>query len=191
MSGSGDILVVDNDIVVESGALLPKLLRGIRVTTTDKEGFPFASTRTVRIEKNHIRVVGNGDVDASEVGLLLSNENDVPGFGATYVITGNTVELQNANAAFVLGSTFPAAILKNAQISNNRISGTARYGILTQDGAQNCMITSNDMAALRPSLAHVGLYGENTYSNTVTGATGVYEEAAGAHDNTVTGYTPK
>lgn len=191
MSGSGNILVADNDIVVETSGLPPKLLRGIRVTTTDKDGFPFPSTRTVRIVNNHIRVVGSGDPKAGEVGMLLSNDNGLPGFGATYVITGNQVEIQNGNAAFALGSSYPIAILKNAEISGNRISGTARYGVLSLDGAQNCKIADNDMSDLTPSIAHVGLYGANTYSNTVTGADGVYEQADGAHDNTVTGYTPK
>lgn len=191
MSGSGNILVADNDIVVQAGALPPKLLRGIRLTTTGKEDFPFASTRTVRIENNHIRVVGDGDDKASEVGLLVSNENGVPGFGATYIITGNTVELQNGNAAFVLGSTYPQAILKNAEISNNHISGTARYGVLSLDGAQNCKIADNDMTGFTPSVANVGLYGANTHHNEVKGAAGVYVEADGAHDNTVTGYTAK
>lgn len=191
MSGSGDILLADNDIVVEAGALPPHLLRGIRMTTTDGEGFPFVSTRTVRIEHNHIRVVGSGDAEASEVGMLLSNDNGLPGFGATYVITGNTVELENGNAAFLLGSSYPVATLKDAQISNNQISGTAQYGVLARDGAQHCTITDNDMSAFTPSVAHVGLYGENTHANTVTGAAGVYEQAQGAHDNTITGYTPK
>lgn len=191
MSGSGDILVADNDIVVEAGALPPHLLRGMRVTTTDKEGFPFVSTRTVRIEHNHIRVVGSGDAAASEVGLLLSNDNGLPGFGAHYVITGNTVELENGNTAFLLGSTYPVATLRGAELSHNQISGTARYGVLTYDGAQHCTIADNDMSALTPSVAHIGLYGEKTSANTVTGVAGVYEEAQGAHDNTVTGYTAK
>lgn len=189
MSGSGDILIADNDIVVETTALPPKLLRGIRVTTTDAQEFPFASTRTVRIENNHIRVIGNGDAEASEVGLLLSNENGVAGFGASYRVTGNEVEMQNGNAAFALGSRIPVATLNDSTISGNRISGTARYGVLTLDGAQNCMIADNDMSAFTPSEAHVGLYGENTHHNQVTGAAGVYAEADGAHDNTVSGYT--
>ena len=190
MSGSGDILVADNDIAVEAGSLPPKLLRGIRVTTTDATEFPFASTRTVRIENNHIRVVGSGDAETPEVGMLLSNDNGVPGFGATYVVTGNEVEMENGNAAFALGSSIPVATLKDAEISNNRISGTAEYGVLSLDGAQNCTIADNDMTAFTPSVANVGLYGENTHDNQVTGADGVYVEADGAHDNTVTGYTP-
>lgn len=191
MSGSGDILIADNDIVVETTALPLKLLRGIRVTTTDAKEFPFASTRTVRIENNHIRVIGNGDAEASEVGMLLSNENGVAGFGASYIVTGNEIEMQNGNAAFAFGSSIPVATLNDSEISGNRISGTARYGVLALDGAQNCTIANNDMSSLTPSVAHVGLYGTNTYSNTVTGAAGSYEQADGAHDNTVTGYTSK
>lgn len=49
-------------------------------------------------------------------------------------------------------------------------------------------ITDNDMSAFTPSVAHVGLYGEKTFDNMVTGV-GTYAQAEGAHDNTVTGYT--
>lgn len=190
MSGSGDILVTGNDIVVENHGLPPHLLRGIRLTTTDKEGFPFASTRTVRIENNQIRVVGSGDADVAEVGMLLSNENGVEGFGAKYVIAGNTIELQNGTAALMLGTVYPAATLKQAEIRDNHISGTALYGILSEEGAEGCTITDNDMSAFTPSVAHVGLYGEKTHDNQVTGI-GTYEQAAGAHDNTVIGFTAK
>ncbi|MCE7985210.1 MAG: hypothetical protein DYG89_28900 [Caldilinea sp. CFX5] len=190
MSGSGDILVTGNEIVVENNGLPPHLLRGIRLTTTDKEGFPFASTRTVRIENNHIRVVGAGDGEAPAVGMLLSNENGVEGFGAKYVITGNEIAMQNGDAALVLGTVYPPATLKQAAIRDNRISGTARYGILSEEGAEGCMITNNDMSALAPSVAHVGLYGEKSHDNQVTGA-GSYEQAGGAHDNVVTGFTAK
>ena len=107
----------------------------------------------------------------------------------TYVVTGNEVEMENGNAAFALGSSIPVAILKDAVISNNRISGMAEYGVLSLDGAQNCTIADNDMADFTPSVANVGLYGENTHDNQVTGAAGVYVEADRTHDNTVTGYT--
>ena len=81
--------------------------------------------------------------------MLLSNDNGVPGFGETYVVTGNEVEMENGNAAFALGSSIPVAILKDAVISNNRISGTAKYGVLSLDGAQNCPIAAMTWLTLR------------------------------------------
>ena len=84
-----------------------------------------------------------------------------------------------------------AATLKAAAISNNRISGTAEYGVLALEGAQECTIAGNDMSAFTPSVANVGLYGAGTHDNQVTGDAGVYVEADGADDNTVTGYTAK
>jgi hypothetical protein len=198
MGGTGSILISNNDITVETVTLSKHVRHGYRLDGWVADWAPTPFAREVRVENNRIRVVGEPEEYMYTSGMILGADNGVPGYAGKIMVTNNTIEVQNGDAALAitevqidplhLRTPYP---LKGAQISNNRISGTARYGVLSLDGAQNCMIADNDMSAFTPSEAHVGLYGINTHSNQVTGATGVYEEAEGAHDNTVTGYTPK
>jgi hypothetical protein len=189
MSGSGDILIADNDIVVETVTLMPNLQRGIRVTTSDAEEFPFASTRTVRIENNRIGVVGTPGEDYISEGILLSNDNGVEGFGATFVVTGNEVDVHDGYAAIVMGSGVPVATLRGAEINHNRITGTAQYGIVSTEGAQSCQVFDNDMTGFESRVASVGLYGPETRENVIKDITGTIDVGLGASHNEIVGET--
>ena len=185
MSGEGDILIADNDIVIETADLIPNLQRGIRVTTCDAEAFPFASTRTVRVENNRIAVMAPSGEDFVSEGMLLSNDNGVEGFGATYVVTGNEVDIQDGYAAIVMGSNIPVAILRGAEISDNRITGTANYGIVSTEGAQYNKILANDMTGFVPEIANIGLYGTETHQNFLRGDLGTVDQGEGAEHNEI------
>jgi hypothetical protein len=160
VSGSGDILVEDNDIVVGMSSFGPDLQRGIRITTCDPEEFPYASERTVVVENNRIQVIGSGSESATTQGMLLSNDNGLDGFAATYTVTGNEIDIQDGDAAIVLGSMNPVATLRNAQIVDNVIGGTSEYGIFSAEDAPGCVVDGNDMTALDARISEVELSGD-------------------------------
>lgn len=198
MGGTGSILISNNDITIETVTLSKHVRHGYRLDGWVVDWAPTPFAREVRIENNRIRVVGEPEEYMYTSGMILGADNGVPGYAGKIMITNNVIEVQNGDAALAitevqidplhLRAPYP---LNGAEISHNHISGTARYGVLSLDSAQHCTIADNDMSALTPSVAHIGLYGENTHFNMVSGAAGVYEEAEGAHDNTVTGYTAK
>lgn len=160
MSGSGDIVVEENDIVVGAALFGPDLQRGIRVTTCDPEEFPYASERTVSVENNRIQVIGSANDAATTQGLLLSNDNGLQGFASTYTIAGNEIDIQDGDAAIVLGSTDPVATLRDALIVDNVIGGTAEYGIFSAEEAPGCVVDGNDMTELEAGIAEVELSGD-------------------------------
>ena len=157
MSGDGDILVEDNDIVVGSASFGPDLQRGLRVTTCDPEGMPYASERTVSIANNHIQVVGSANDTATTQGMLLSNDNGLEGFAAMYMVSGNEIHMQDGDAAIVLGSIDPAATLRNAQIVDNVIGGTAEYGIFSAQEGMDCVVEGNDMTDFEAGVVEIEL----------------------------------
>lgn len=160
MTGDGDILVEDNDIVVGSASYGPDLQRGIRMTTCDPEGLPYASARLASIAHNHIKVVGSATETGTTQGVLLSNDNGLEGFAAMYAVSGNEIDMQNGDAAIVLGSMDPVATLRNAQIVDNVISGTAEYGIFSAQEGSDCVVEGNDMTGLEAGVAEVELSGD-------------------------------
>jgi hypothetical protein len=91
----------------------------------------------------------------------------------------------------ILGAHYGAPLsLSGAVVKANRIEGDTKYGIFSVHGAQNCVLSGNNMTALTPEVAHVGLYGPAVHDNVLRGSSGVVDEAEGAHDNLITGYTP-
>jgi hypothetical protein len=159
VSGSGDILVEGNEIVVGVASFGPDLQRGIRVTTCDPEGFPYASERTVHVADNRIEVLGSGGENATTHGMLLSNDNGLEGFSSAYSVTNNEISVENGQAAIVLGSVSPHANLRDAEIRGNALSGTADYGIFAMEAAQDCVVEDNDMTELEADVAEMELVG--------------------------------
>ncbi len=160
MSGSGDIVVEENDIVVGMASFGPDLQRGLRMTTCDPESMPYASERTVSIANNQIKVVGSATETATTQGMLLSNDNGLEGFAAKYTVTGNEIDIQDGDAAIVLGSVSPMAALRDADIQKNVIRGTADYGIYSAEAMHDCLIKENNMAELEAGVEGVELSGE-------------------------------
>lgn len=186
MSGSGDIVVEGNDIEIETTGLTLNLQRGLRLTTCFPEDFPFVNTRTMRVENNHIRVVGSGEPSVATDGMILSNDNGVEGFEAQMLVKNNVVEMQGGNAGIVMGTAIPPAILRNAELSGNQISGSADYGVVSTEGAQLCKVQDNDMADLSAEVADVGLYGTACERNLIRGVFGVVEiEGAGGGNEVI------
>jgi len=190
MGGTGSIVIADNDIRVEPVALSRHPTRGYRLDAWDLEsGIPFG--RVVRVERNRIQVVGEPQEGVYTAGMLMGTDNGVPGYDGTVVVKDNEIEMQGGDGGLVLGFSRPwLNILNGAEIRNNRIRGSARYGVLAPEGAQYCNIFGNNMATFAPSVAHIGLYGPDTHDNVVRGYSGVVIEADGAYNNRITGYTP-
>ena len=177
MGGTGSILISNNDITIETVALSKRVQHGYRLDGWLAEWAPTPFAREVRIENNHIRVVGEPQENMYTSGMILGADNGLPGYAGKIVVANNTIDMQNGDAGLAITAVQIDPLhlqtvqpLIGAQISNNRISGTATYGVLSLDGAQNCTIADNDMSAFTPSVAHVGLYGAGTHDNEVTGA---------------------
>jgi hypothetical protein len=152
-------------------------------------GIPFG--RVVHVERNSIQVVGEPQEGVYTAGMLMGTDNGVPGYDGTVVVNDNEIEMQGGDGGLVLGFSRPwLNILNGGEIRNNRIRGSARYGVLAPEGAQYCSIFGNNMATFVPSVAHIGLYGPDTHDNVVRGYSGVVIEADGAYNNRITGYTP-
>ena len=190
MAGSGSILITDNDIIVEPTNLTRHWMRGIRFDASYPGMVDTPYTRAVRITDNHIRVLAEPEVGFLSAGIMLGTDNGVNVYDGQTFVKGNEIEILGGDAALVFGyNRGPdwVSVLTGAEIRNNRIRGTARYGILSVDGAQYCKIFGNKLARFEPSVAHIGFYGPGTHDNTVRGYTGVVIEADGAYNNHFTG----
>lgn len=185
MAGSGNILVEGNDIEIETTGLALNLQRGLRLTTCFAEEFPFGNTRTVRVENNRIKVVASDAPSVATDGMILSNDNGLEGFEAQFVVTNNEIEMAGGNAGIVMGSEIPPAILRNAEISDNVLAGSADYGVVSTEGARLCQVLNNDMTGLTAEVADVGLYGEACEQNLIRGVAGKVDIGDGAGRNEV------
>ena len=77
-----------------------------------------------------------------------------------YTVTGNEIDIQDGDAAIVLGSVSPMAALRDADIQKNVIRGTADYGIYSAEAMHDCLIKENNMAELEAGVEEVELSGE-------------------------------
>jgi hypothetical protein len=194
MGGTGNIIISNNDISVEPVALSRHLLHGYRLDGWNRDWMEIPFARVVRIENNRIQVVGEPEPDLFTAGMIMGADHGVPGYDGTVVVKGNEIEIQNGDGALVFAVVVTDqphfGVLNGAEIRNNRIRGDANYGLLSVGGAHDCSIFGNNMATFVPSVAHIGFYGSGTHDNTVRGYSGVVDEADGAYDNYITGYTP-
>jgi hypothetical protein len=192
MGGTGDIIVTGNDIYVENVGLPKPNRRGYQLEGLAPFFAPTAFTRTVRVANNRIHVVGDPE-EGFTAGMLIGTDVGTPGYDGKVTVESNTIVMEDGSGAMILGlDRGPAWVsaLNGAEIRNNHIRGTARYGILSVVGAQYCDSWGNNLATFDPSMAHIGLYTPATHDNTVRGYSGVVDVADGAYNNHITGYTP-
>lgn len=194
MGGTGSILISGNDISIETGALTPHVRHGYRLDGWPADWAPVPFAREMHIENNHIRVVGEPEPTFYTAGMVMGGDNGLPGYAGKIVVANNKIEMDNGDAGMVFTEIQidplhegPPNALNGAEVRDNQISGTAQYGLLADEGAQNCKMVGNDMRGLTTHVATIGLYGPHTFGNTAAGE-GTYIEDDGAHDNTVTGY---
>lgn len=161
MSGVGDVTLMDNDITIQPGVLSRNGVRGIRVTPCHPGFVPTPFERTVHVMGNTIDVAG-GDEGAVAEGMMLASDSGAEAFAGTMLVSGNEISVDDGYAALVLGSTNPPSTLNQAEIVENLVTGSAEYGMVSTDGAQNCEIADNDMSGFVATVAETGPYGEQT-----------------------------
>ena len=168
-------------------------MRGIRFEASYPGMVDTPFTRVVRFTDNHIRVLAEPEEGFLSAGIMMGTDNGANVYDGQIFVKGNEIEILRGDAALVFGyNRGPdwVSVLNGAVIQNNHIRGTARYGMLSVDGAQYCNIFGNELDTFEPSIAHIGFYGLATNNNTVRGYSGVVIVADGAYNNHITGFTP-
>jgi hypothetical protein len=189
--GEGFIEVSDNDVTIETTTLSATNRHGFRCNAWDPNDGPIPFAMTLRLQRNKIRVIGEPEEGVFTAGVLIGTDDGAGDYAGSATIEHNEIEMQGGDAALILGAHYGVPFsLNGAVVKANRIRGSARYGILSVHGAQNCVLSGNNMATLTPGVAHVGLYGSAVHDNVLRGYSGVVDEAGGAYNNLVTGYTP-
>jgi hypothetical protein len=189
--GDGSIEVSDNDVTIETTTLSETNRHGFRCNAWNPNDGPIPFAKTLRFQRNRIRVAGESEEGVFTAGVLIGTDDGVDDYAGPVVIEQNEIEMQGGDAALILGAHYGVPFsLNGAVVRANRIGGSARYGVLSVHGAQNCVLSGNNMATLTPGVAHVGLYGPAVHDNLLRGYSGVVDEADGAYNNLITGYTP-